>query len=248
MRLYGLIGKPLTHSFSQIYFRQKFEKEKIYDAEFELFTLDDISELNVLINSHQNLIGFSVTIPYKEQIIKYLDEISKEAEQIGAVNSVKIIRQKNRFILQGYNTDVIGFGSSLDKIGIKTKNIEALVLGNGGAAKAVSYVLNKKNIPFKVVSRNPENQQLSYDDITLDVIENHKLIINTTPLGMFPNIDECPTIPYEALSSDHYFIDLTYNPPLTAFLKNAQKNNAKILNGMHMLEIQAEASWRIWNQ
>lgn len=248
MRLYGLIGKPLTHSFSQIYFRQKFEKEKIYDAEFELFTLNDISDLNELINFYQNLIGLSVTIPYKEQIIKYLDEISKEAEQIGAVNSVKIVRQKNRIILKGFNTDIIGFESSLEKIGVKDKTINALVLGSGGAAKAVSYILNKKNIPFKVVSRNPENQQLSYDNITLDVVESHKLIINTTPLGMFPNVDECPEIPYEAVTSDHYFIDLTYNPPLTAFLMNAKIHDAKILNGMHMLEIQAEASWKIWNQ
>lgn len=247
MKIYGLIGKPLTHSFSKIYFDNKFEKELISDVEFKLFTLESIEDINKLLLSEPELMGFSVTIPYKEQIIKYLDEIDEEARIIGAVNSVKVIRNNNRIKLKGFNTDIIGFESSVEKLNIKEKNIKALVLGSGGASKAVCFVLQKLKIPFVIVSRNPDYNQFSYNDLTSDVIKNHLLIINTTPLGMFPNIDGYPQLPYQAVTSNHHFIDLTYNPPLTTFLKKALEGDAKIINGLHMLEKQAEASWVIWN-
>ncbi len=247
MKLYGLIGKPLTHSFSKIYFQHKFEREFLNDVDFKLFNLDTIEDLNKLLHSEPDLIGFSVTIPYKEQIIKYLDELSEEVNLIGAVNSVKIIRVNNQIKLKGFNTDIIGFESSVEKLNIKAKNLKALVLGSGGASKAVCFVLKKLKIPFVVVSRNPDFDQFSYNDLTSDVIKNHLLVINTTPLGMFPNIDDCPQIPYLSVTSSHYFIDLTYNPPITTFLRKAKERDAIIMNGMHMLEKQAEASWVIWN-
>ncbi len=248
MKLLGLVGNPLTHSFSQSYFKNKFQKEGITDFDFQLFPLSDIKEINHLIESNSNLIGFSVTIPYKEQIIPYLSEVDEVAVEVGAVNSVKIIRKGSKIFLKGYNTDIIGFEKTIEFLSIDNQNIKALVLGTGGAAKAVVYVLNKLKIPYILVSRTPEQNQISYQQIDEHVINEYKLIINATPLGMFPKVNICPLLPYELFTKSHFLIDLTYNPKETLFLQKGKIEGTSIVNGMFMLEKQAEASWNIWTE
>jgi len=248
LRLFGLIGNPLTHSFSETYFKNKFRNEDISDADFKLFTLEKVEDIYLLIEKNPYLQGFSVTIPFKEKIIGLLDEIDPIASEIGAVNVVKVFRNKNKITLSGFNTDIVGFEYSLNLLSIDKKNIKALVLGNGGASKAVVFVLRKLNIPFVIVSRNPVENQLNYKQISKTDVENFKLIINTTPLGMFPDINSCPLIPYKYITSSHFLIDLVYNPTVTKFLELGKEKDSVIMNGIIMLERQAEAAWEIWNK
>jgi shikimate dehydrogenase len=242
MRTFGLIGKPLLHSKSQEFFTNKFLEEKIADAEYRLFSLDSIEEVKRLFK-HPTLLGFNVTIPYKSEIIPFLDELDVVAKDIGAVNCV--VKQKKKWV--GYNTDVIGFENTMQMIEVqKFKsliNSYALVLGSGGAAKAVCYVLKQRNIPFQIVSRKKTEKTITYNDLTELIINHSPLIINTTPLGMFPQTDEKPPIPYPALNSEHILIDLIYNPEETLFLKEGKKRGATVINGLAMFETQAEATY-----
>ena len=242
---FGLIGFPLTHSFSKKYFSEKFDRENISNVSYELFPIGDISELPDLITDRPMLKGINVTIPYKEKIIPFLDELDESAD-FGAVNTVVIDNGK----LIGYNTDVYGFHVSLTNF-FKSASDEqsaskALVLGSGGASKAVTYVLKKLGFQLKVVSRNPTEDQITYEQIDNDLLQSHRLIINTTPLGTYPDIDACPKIPYQLLSSDHLMFDLVYNPEKSLFLKKGQERGASIKNGYEMLVLQAEKAWEIW--
>lgn len=241
MRTYGLIGFPLTHSFSVSYFRDKFAKEGISDAVYKNFPIESIEELPDLIRT-ENLSGFNITIPYKEAVIEYLDAIDPTAEAIDAVNCVKITDGK----LTGYNTDVFGFQQSLKKF-IGDKTPKALILGTGGSSKAVSHALAELNIPYTFVSRRKKAEWYTYSDLTQSVIQNNHLLINTTPLGMFPNPNASALIPYQLLTSDHYLYDLIYNPAETQFLEQGKAYGANIKNGLEMLHIQAEKNWEIWN-
>jgi shikimate dehydrogenase len=241
MNLYGLIGYPLSHSFSKKYFTEKFLREGIENSVYELFPLEHIEEFPALIQNHSNLKGLNVTIPYKEQVFSYLDELSDAVQEIGACNCISINNGK----LKGFNTDVIGFEQSLKPL-LRPHHTKAVVLGTGGAAKAVCWVLKKLKIEFKIVSRKGGNGYLSYDDLNETIIRDYPLIINTTPLGMQPNINTKPSLPYESITEKHLCYDLVYNPERTSFLKIAAGRGAVIKNGLQMLELQAEAAWRIW--
>ena len=242
MNLFLLIGHPLGHSFSKAYFTEKFEKDGI-DACYENYDLESIERLPQLIGQFPDLCGFNVTIPYKESIIPYLDELDSVAAEVGAVNTVKVLPDGR---LKGYNTDVIGLEATLNII--KHVTTSALVLGTGGASKAVQYALRRNSIPFHVVSRNPQKGDLTYHDITPEIIKEHLIIINATPVGMAPNINNAPDLPYEALTSQHTLFDLIYNPAETLFLKHGREHGATTINGITMLHSQAEASWEIWNR
>jgi shikimate dehydrogenase len=247
MRTYGLIGFPLGHSFSAKLFNEKFLHENIEDAQYKLFPLNDIGQLLTLIEQNQ-ISGFNITIPYKQAIIPYLDEIDAEAAAARAVNTVKIETRNNKFFLKGYNTDVYGFNKLLEKQK-RPKQYKALILGTGGSSKAVSYVLKQKEIDFSLVSRTPMcDKILSYSGITEKIINEYKLIINTTPMGMFPDVNAFPDIPYSLITKNHCCIDLIYNPEETIFLKKCAAQGAWVCNGMPMLKAQAEASWKIWNE
>ena len=243
MKLYGLIGYPLGHSFSKKYFTGKFIKEGIDDCNYENFSINTIDELNTLLLQNPQLCGFNITIPYKQAILPFLDDATHLPVRVTACNCVKIVERK----LIGYNTDVTGFERSL-LFKLKKYHTQALILGNGGAAEAVKFVLNKLNIEFKTVSRKlHKGSNLTYADLNQEIIEKHQLIINTTPLGTYPNVLECPAIPYQFLTPKHYLFDLVYNPAQTLFLQRGEQKKAIIKNGYDMLEIQAEESWRIWN-
>jgi len=241
MRTFGLIGYPLKHSFSPGYFKNKFEKEGILNSEYRLFEITGIDELENLINNHMPL-GLNVTIPYKQQVIAYLDELSPEAKKIGAVNTIKIVDG----IAKGYNTDIFGFQESLTSLFGDVKPNAALVLGTGGAAQAVQYVLEELDIMYHNVSRR--QGFVNYEDLDKALITKHQLIINTTPLGTYPNADNCPHIPYEFLSTDHILYDLVYNPAETLFMRKGKMKGAKVKNGLEMLHLQAEKAWEIWNE
>ncbi|MFC5269192.1 shikimate dehydrogenase family protein [Adhaeribacter terreus] len=243
MRRFGLIGYPLGHSFSRKYFTAKFQREGITDAVYELFELKNLEDFPALLAQYPDMVGLSVTIPHKQNIIQFLDEIDPVAARIGAVNTVKITNGK----CTGFNTDYIGFRDSLKNFCPELTSVKALILGTGGASKAVQAALQELHIPFKLVSRNPKNEEVSYKDLTPEMIEAHKLIINTTPLGTFPNTETCPEIPYEYLTTTHYLHDLVYNPEETLFMKNGTEKGAKTKNGYEMLVLQAEAAWQIWN-
>lgn len=243
MREFGLIGKTLKHSFSQKYFEEKFRREQITDASYSLFELTDIKQLTEFIRQHPQLVGFNVTIPYKQQIIPYLDELSEEAAAVNAVNTVVIERVGGQILTKGHNTDIIGFRESLREVDLPK---QALVLGTGGAAAAVTYVLENLGCRCTSISRDPQ-RGLPYSALNADIIRQHKFIVNCTPLGTYPNINEKPDIPYEGLSGEHFLYDLVYNPSETAFLKEGILRGAKVQNGLQMLHAQAEASWRIWN-
>jgi shikimate dehydrogenase len=242
MKRYGLIGYPLTHSLSEQYFTQKFIEEGIEDCVYERFSMPSIADLHEILNSHQDLRGFNITIPYKKEVLAFLTERSKAVEEVGACNCVKIESGK----LIGYNTDVIGFENSLIPF-LKPSHNRALVLGTGGAALAIVYVLQKLGIEFSYVSRTATIGQFSYNDLDASVMASHTLIINTTPLGMFPNIEDCPAIPYDLLTPEHHLFDLTYNPAASTFLTKGKQMGATIQNGQQMFVEQAEQSWRIWN-
>ena len=239
MRTYGLIGKSLVHSFSKNYFEKKFEGQQKQYSNLELASIDNIRSRPQL----SGLSGFNVTIPYKQEIIKYLDELTPEAKAIGAVNCVEII--EGRWI--GHNTDFIGFRRTLLPL-IENRVENALILGTGGASLAVAYVLKELGIRFFFVSRVPQNEQTcSYEQVTPLLLEKCKLIVNTTPVGQFPNIDEKPNLPYSSLTDQHVLYDLIYNPETTAFLQEGISQGARYCNGRTMLEIQAEESYKIWN-
>ncbi len=245
-KIYGLIGYPLTHSFSQNYFNRKFEAEHI-DAQYVNFEIPDIGDLMEIISENPNLNGLNVTIPYKEQVIPYLDELDEDAAKIGAVNVIKFIRNKNSVKFKGYNSDIIGFCDSIRPL-LNEKRKKALVLGTGGAAKAVFQGLVNLGIEPVYVSRSKNDGMLTYGDLTFDTIAEHKIIVNTTPLGMYPHMDECPNIPYKCLTKDHLCYDLLYNPDVTLFMKHAQEYGAETKNGLEMLLLQAFAAWNIWNE
>src|SRR5690625_3555954 len=242
MITYGLIGNPVEHSFSEKYFTEKFEREGI-KAEYKLFKLEDISEFQDFLKKEKKLKGLNVTLPYKEKIIPFLDEIEDQARQIGAVNTIKFENVKRI----GYNTDSFGFLKSLFPI-IEKHHTHALVLGTGGAAKAIAQALTSMGIDYKMVSRNPSENQLSYEEVTEELLSEYVLIIKCTPLGTYPNVNESPDIPYSALTKRHMLYDLTYNPVVTQFLAQGQMRGCKIFNGQKMLEFQAERSWEIWNE
>lgn len=239
IRKFGLIGYPLSHSFSPKYFKDKFEKEDIQNANYQLYPLEQINDFLSL--KTEGLEGLNVTIPYKELIIPFLDEIEEEAKKIMAINTIKF---KNG-VLTGYNTDVYGFEKSLkDFLGEKIiKN--ALILGTGGASKAVEFVLKKMNIQCQKISRGPDFKK--YEELTENDITAAELIVNTSPLGMYPLLNKCPDIPYKAIGSKHYLFDLIYNPEKSLFLKRGESNGASTKNGRDMLIFQAEKSWEIWN-
>jgi len=243
MKVYGIIGYPLGHSFSKRYFTEKFLREGIADNSYESFPIKTIDELKEVITQNPDLCGINITIPHKQTILSQLDDTTKLPKGLSACNCIKII--KGKFI--GYNTDVIAFEKTLLSR-LKNYHTEALILGNGGAAEAVKFVLNKLNIRYKIVSRKlHDGAALTYADLSEAIIKEHLLIINTTPLGTFPNIDECPGIPYQYLTPKHFLYDLVYNPAKTLFLQKGEEQGVAIKNGYEMLVEQAEESWRIWN-
>ena len=246
MDLFGLIGKKLSHSFSPDYFKKKFDKLNI-DANYQLFEIQNIAELPDLINKHKNLKGLNVTIPYKKAVIPYLNRIEDTARQLGSVNTIHIDQQGDRPILKGFNTDIIGFEQSLEQLTSGKVIKRALILGTGGSAQSVAFVLSKLKIEYYFVSRNRKVKNvLNYNDLTNEIVTNYNLIINSTPVGMYPSVEDSPPIPYELITPDHLLFDLIYNPPETIFLKNGRRRGASVCNGMKMLELQAEASWNIW--
>lgn len=247
MKTFGLVGYPLSHSFSKKYFTDKFLSESIDDCEYLNFEIDSIEKIQEVIQVNKNLNGFNVTIPYKEQIIPFLDELSEETRKIGAINTVKVIRENDTIKLIGYNTDAHGFQESLRPV-LKGYHHKALILGTGGASKAVEYVLKNIGLEVFFATRSPKsNNQLSYNDLNQFAIENFLLIVNTTPLGTYPNVEDCPDIPYEFLSNRHLLYDLVYNPETTRFMQNGINQGAVVRNGYAMLIEQAEMAWRIWN-
>lgn len=248
MRIFGLIGYPLSHSFSSGFFAKKFSNENITDALYQNFPLTSINLLPDLIKSHPDLVGLNVTIPYKQQVIPYLSVLDETAKNVGAVNTIHIEKSNDAISLMGFNTDVYGFEESL-KPQLRPSQTSALVLGTGGASKAVIYVLKKLGITCHLISRNSaEEVYKTYQELTEKDIEEHQIIINTTPLGMFPNLHQLPDMPYEALTSDHLLYDLIYNPLRTAFLEEGVKKGATTMNGLEMLHLQALKAWDIWNQ
>ncbi len=260
MKLYGLIGFPLSHSFSKKFFTDKFEKEKITGTGYDLFPIEDIGELPVLLHRHPDLCGLNVTVPHKINVMKYLDWIEHDARTAGAVNCIRITAESpvmaaftgevgikgHDFKLEGFNTDIYGFEMSLRPL-VKRHHTDALVLGDGGAARAVKCVLENMGISYQSVTRTPARGHILFSELKPHHIEDHLLIINTTPLGMSPNTDQCPAIPYEALTDKHLLYDLIYNPEQTLFLEKGARKGAATKNGYEMLVLQAERSWEIWN-
>lgn len=243
MKIYGLIGQHISHSFSPSFFARKFAKEGIEDTKYKLFPLESIHDFPALIEQEKNLCGLNVTIPYKEGIFKYLDVITEEAQAIGAVNTIAFREGK----LYGHNTDVYGFRESLRSLldQNKDQNYQALILGTGGASKAVAYALNQLGIGFSYVSRQEKADYYQYKNLD-NRVKDYKLIINTTPLGMSPNIDSKPDLDYNLLTKHHILYDLVYNPEKTVFLQEAEKRNCLSKNGLEMLHLQAEKAWEIW--
>ena len=246
MKRLGLIGRTLGHSFSASYFAEKFEREGLTaEYEYSLYELPEIAFVEEFMRYTENLLGFNVTIPYKQQIIPYLDDLSSEARNIGAVNCVKILPDGK---CVGYNTDVDGIRISLNKLLCGVEPNGALVLGTGGASQAVQYVLAEYSIPYNIISRDIAKGNLTYDDLSEAVLSEHNLIINTTPVGMYPKVDDAPLINYSCLTPNHFLFDLVYNPIETQFLRMGAKYGAHTLSGLDMLYAQAEAAWNIWRE
>jgi shikimate dehydrogenase len=243
MKRYGLIGRTLTHSFSKNFFAKKFESERITDCVYDNFELKAIGEFPLFIKAYPDLRGLNVTIPYKEDVLQYLTDSNDIVKEIGACNCIKI--DDNQLI--GYNTDVLGFRASLVPK-LRRHHRRALILGTGGAAKAIRFVLEQLGIDYSIVSRRKRPNELGYEDLGEEVMADHHLIINTTPLGMYPNVDADPPVPYEYVTHRHFLYDVIYNPEKTKFLAEGEKRGAQICNGYEMLIEQAEESWRIWNQ
>jgi shikimate dehydrogenase len=242
---FGLIGKKLQHSFSKTYFTEKFAKEGL-QHNYLNFEIDSVNQLPEIWKNNSQLVGVNVTIPYKSEVIPLLDELDDTAAIVGAVNTIKIIRENDAVKTKGYNTDVIGFGDSLKKL-LKPYHNQALILGTGGAAKAVATVLSDFGVKYKYVSRNPKPGQMCYNDICLKVVDKYKVIINTSPLGMYPNVEAFPDLPYVLMDEMHLLYDLIYNPEETMFMKKGKERGAMVKNGLEMLHGQAEAAWKIWN-
>ncbi len=243
MRLFGLLGYPLTHSFSQKYFTEKFASTGITDAEYRNFSIPDITELHQILKADIGLCGFNITIPHKKQVIQFLDESTDAVKKMGACNCVHI---KNGRLI-GYNTDIVGFEQSLIPY-LKPQHTKALILGTGGAAAAVQYVLRKLNIAYTNISRNAGENCIPYSVLNQSLMEQHTLIINTSPVGQYPLTEASPAIPYEFITEAHHLFDLIYNPTETSFLQKGRAQGATTQNGYEMLVLQAEESWRIWNQ
>lgn len=248
MKQFGLIGYPLAHSFSKKYFEEKFQRESIVESGYGLFELKRIEELPILLQSNPDLIGLNVTIPYKQSVLDYLDDVSAEAKEIGAVNCIKVVggdtNQGKKLI--GYNTDTFGFRESLSGLIKDANNLRAFVLGTGGSSKAVSYVLRYMNIDFVLVSREKNGTFITYSEVEKH-LSTSNLFVNTTPLGMFPDTDSFAPIPYHLLTPKDFLFDLVYNPAETEFLKRGKAAGAITKNGLEMLQLQAEKSWDIWN-
>lgn len=241
---YGLIGKNISYSFSKQYFSEKFLEENLPNFSYENFDIPDINQLELIVAETLYLKGLNVTIPYKEAVFPFLDKVNKKALAIGAVNTIKITK-KNK--LKGYNTDYYGFKKSIKPF-LKPQHKNALILGTGGASKAVAYALHELDIEFTFVSRDPSENQFSYEDLTASVFADFQIIINCSPVGTFPNVEEFPPLPYSLFTNDHIAFDLIYNPAETAFLRKAKACNAQTINGYKMLLFQAEKAWKIWNK
>lgn len=237
-----MIGKNISYSFSRGYFTEKFETLNLKHHSYENFDLETISKFEGLLEANPDIRGFNVTIPYKQEILRFLNKIDDTAFQIGAVNTIKILNSN----LIGFNTDVIGFQKSIEPH-LKQHHKNALILGTGGASKAVAYVFEELDINYRFVSRIPDEKQFSYADLNESLLQEYKVIVNCTPLGTHPDIERFPDIPYDFLGGDHLLFDLIYNPEKTAFLATGESRGASIANGQKMLELQAEASWEIWN-
>ena len=247
MQKYGLVGYPLKHSFSIGYFNEKFSSEKI-EAEYINFEIPDINNFPEIIEANPNLHGLNVTIPYKEKVIPYLDELDKQAAAIGAVNVIKIIRNKGgKPKLIGYNSDIIGFTQSIQPL-LQSHHKKALILGTGGASKAVFHGLKNLGMEAKFVSRTARFGMLTYEELNAEIIKEYTVIVNCTPVGMYPKVDACPDIPYEAITSEHLLYDLLYNPNITLFMKKGEAKGAVTKNGLEMLLLQAFAAWEIWQK
>ena len=248
MDKYGLIGFPLKHSFSMSYFNEKFDAERI-DAQYINFEIPNIEYFQEVIEENPELKGLNVTIPYKEKVIKYLNELDKDAATIGAVNVIKITHsKKGKVFLRGYNSDVIGFTQSIQPL-LEPTHKRALILGSGGASKAVFHGLKKLGITSTFVSRAKHNKEtITYEELTPELMAKHTVIVNTTPLGMYPNLDACPDIPYDCLTTDHLLYDLLYNPDQTLFLEKGKAKGCVTKNGLEMLLLQAFAAWEIWQE
>ncbi|MDR3695509.1 shikimate dehydrogenase [Mucilaginibacter sp.] len=261
MKHYGLIGYPLSHSFSKKYFTEKFEKEHITDAKYDLFPIEHITQLPGLLRENPDLCGLNVTVPHKIGVLKYLDWIEHDARKAGAVNCIRISAESpvsaafsgevgiigDDFRLEGFNTDIYGFEMSLKPL-LKDRHDKALVLGDGGAARAVKCVLENLGIDYKAVTRKPHPGNLLFADLKPKHIKDYLMIINTTPIGTSPNVNECPPLPYDAITEDHLLYDLIYNPEKTLFLEKGEQKGAAIKNGYEMLILQAEKSWEIWTE
>ena len=247
MDKYGLIGYPLGHSFSISYFNQKFQDESI-DAVYENFEIPDIDLLNEVVDSNPNLKGLNVTIPYKEKVMQYLDTISPEARSIGAVNVIRITHDGSSTKLKGYNSDVIGFTQSIEPMLDKKWHKKALILGTGGASKAIDYGLRNLGLETVFVSRYERPDTIQYDKITPEIIKEYNVVVNCTPVGMYPKTEECPLLPYEAMDSHTILYDLIYNPDETLFMKRGAEHGAQVKNGLEMLLLQAFASWEFWHE
>ncbi len=246
--LYGLIGRKLPHSQSKQFFTTFFEENKI-QASYKLFELATIHELPVLLQNNPNLKGLNVTIPYKQEVLPFLDEIDFDAKMIGAVNAIAVVQKKEKTILKGFNTDAFGFEKSLKRVIHFPNSKKALILGTGGAARAVRYLLRKNGIVFKSVGRKGlKSDELTYNVVTPKLIEEFEIIINTTPLGMFPHVEDAPKIPYHSIGKDHILMDLIYNPAETIFLKEGRQRGALTMNGQEMFIQQASKSWEIWQK
>ena len=245
MKHFGLIGFPLGHSFSKKFFTEKFKQENI-DALYDLYELANLLEFENLLTENE-LYGLNVTIPYKEKVIQYLDELDDTAAEIGAVNVIKFIRKEGSLRLKGYNSDAIGFENSLAPL-LKPYHLKALILGTGGASKAIDYTLRKLGITTTFVSRTAKPDSLTYNQLNEDILNENLVIINASPVGTFPHADECPNIPYQFLTDKHLLFDAVYNPTETLFLKKGKEQKAQVLNGEGMLIGQAVAAWKIWNE
>lgn len=243
-KLFGLLGRDISYSFSRGYFTKKFTALNLEHHSYVNFDIPKIEDFPSIIENNKSIKGINVTIPYKEEVMAYLDKIDKTAKEIGAVNTIKITKRGN---LKGYNSDVVGFEKSIVPL-LEKHHKKALILGTGGASKAIAYALKLNNIKYKFVSRKPKTKkQISYNDLSQEIIQDYTIIVNSTPLGTSPDVDKCPAIPYQFITSKHLLYDLIYNPEISKFLANGKANGAKIKNGYEMLELQAEESWRIWN-
>ena len=245
MDRYGLIGYPLGHSFSKAFFNQKFEDEGL-DAEYENYEITTIDSLPEIVDTTPELKGLNVTIPYKRQVMDYLDSVSPEAARVGAVNVIRIKRQEKKTILKGYNSDVIGFAQSIEPM-LEKYHKKALILGTGGASNAVDFVLKNLGLQTQKVSRTKKENAIEYKDVTAETVEEYNVIVNCTPCGMYPNTEECPMLPYEAMNGRNILYDLIYNPDNTLFMKKGKQQGATVKNGLEMLLLQAFASWDFWN-